>query len=335
MSRRSDGEGSVQELPDGTWEGKLSLGSEIAYDGAGTARRRRVRRHVRGRSRAEVVEKLRRIREANVPGAAGMTLQRFLDGWLERKRLEIRPTTLRHYESVCRIHLIPAIGTRKLEQLTTEDAQRCVTRALRRGVSPRQAHHVRAVLRTALNDARRRGLIGRNSAEFIVTPRVEARPVEAATPERAQRILEAFSGHRLEPLILLALHTGARQGELLGLRWSDCLLEAPTPVIRVDHQLQRVNRQPALTELKTRRSLRILPLTAAALEALHQRRRQQREEELAAQKWQGNPLGLVFTTTVGTPMTGTEVTKTFRRRLGVAGVVCASTICATLAPRSW
>jgi integrase len=319
--RRSTGEGTVRQLADGTWWGQTSLGYSVSYDERGRPlERRRIRRSVRGRTRTEVVRKLAALRAqgAGAHGAAGRTVDAFLTDWLERSRLRVRPSTWERYASVVRTHLSPTLGHLRLEQLTAEHVQRLCLGIHRRGRAPRTVVKVRAVLRTALNDAKRTRLVAYNAADYVDLPRVESSTVPAMTPADAVAVLAAVQHHRIAPLVELALATGLRQGELLGLGWQDLDLE--TGHVTVRRALQRVNGKRSLGEPKTRKSRRTVPLTAAAVDAMRGRRQRQLEDRLySGTRWQDEH-DLVFTTPTGESLDAKELTHTFQRLLEAAGL---------------
>ena len=129
-------------------------------------------------------------------------------------------------------------------------------------------------------------------------------------------LLEAVRGHRLEALFVLALATGLRQGELLGLCWSDVDLDRGTLFVR--HALQRVNGEPQLVEPKTDRSRRQLALPRTAVEHLRRLRTTQDRERDTAGVTRQNP-DLVFSR-AGEPLEGTGVTHVFQQALERAGL---------------
>ena len=109
-----------------------------------------------------------------------------------------------------------------------------------------------------------------------------------------------------------------RQGEALGLQWKDVDLEAGTAAIR--HQLQRVDGKLALVDVKAKRSRRTVELPALATSALRQHRQAQRLERLAAGPLWDDRLGLVFTSSRGTPLLARNVLRSLDRWCAAAGL---------------
>lgn len=145
-------------------------------------------------------------------------------------------------------------------------------------------------------------------------PRYELTPLD---PAQARRLLDVIRGDRLEALYTVALAVGLRQGEALGLRWEDVDLDAG--MMNVRHALQRVDGRLVLVEPKSHTSRRTIALPAGTVAALREHRRRQLEERvLAGRRWQDQDL--TFTTTIGTPLDGTAVTKRFQRLLAYAGL---------------
>ena len=148
-------------------------------------------------------------------------------------------------------------------------------------------------------------------------PKVSRKKVVATTPEKAGAILDAVAGHRLEGLVTIAMTVGLRQGEALGLHWDDVDLERGQLTVR--HALQRIDGELQLVEPKSEQAKRTITLPEVASQGLRAHRaRQNRERLKAGEKWQDS--GLVFTTSVGTPMDGPRVTRTFQKLLKAAGL---------------
>ena len=246
------------------------------------------------------------------------TVGQFLTRWLEDSAKPcIRPSTYRSYEQMVRVHLIPGLGRHPLSKLTPQHVQEYLNAKLASGLAAHTVRYQHAILRRVLGQAERWKLVPHNVAKLVTPPRVERPDIPILTLEQARQLLQAAKGERLEALFTVALTLGLLQGEALGLCWQDVDLE--TGELRVRVALQRVNGKLQLVEPKTLRGRRALPLPPSVVLALREHRRNQLEERLAAgPEWQDS--GLVFTTTIGTPLDATNVVRRFRRVLTGAGL---------------
>lgn len=315
QKRRGSGEGSIRQRADGRWEGRIEAGWSA------TGARRRA--SVFGRTRLEVVGKLRQLqaqRAAGLPVVDGRTtVGSYLNRWLETVQPRVRPATHVRYKGIVTGQLVPSIGRIRLAALQPQQVAGMLAQLQRDGLAPRTVHHARAVLRTALSDAERLGVVTRNVAKLTEAPRVPSPAPRVLSPAEARAVLEAMSDPELRRLATVAVNTGLRQGELLGLRWSDVDLRAPE--LHVTMALQRLGGETRLVETKSRTSRRTVPLTADAVEALSQERRVQLEARLAAGgRWTEPIPGLVFTTATGAPRSPSAVTHQFAESLAAAGI---------------
>jgi integrase len=290
----------------------------LGYEG-----RRRLRKSFYGRTRREVQEQLTRaLRDMHqglhVATDERQTVEQYLRRWLaDAVRPAVRPSTLTAYEMHVRLHLIPEIGRIPLARLTPQHVQAMLNAKLRSGLAPRSVLHIRAVLRRALNQALRWGLVTRNVATLVDPPRAPRYEVQAMTPEQARALLNAVRGDRLEALYTIALALGLRQGEALGLQWDDLDLDAGTVTVR--HALQRISGRLQLVEPKTDRSSRTIPMPTAVVTSLRAHRTRQLEERLwAGSRWHEGTY--VFTTTIGTPLDGSNVTHRLQRIMATGGL---------------
>ena len=218
------GDGSLfQRASDGLWVARLETGR----DGDGKRRRWQCA----GRSRTVVLAALRQARidqaTSAAPGPQGLTVAEWLHRWLEDvARPTVRPTTFRDYATTVRRHLIPTLGSTRLTRLTPGDV-RAMHHHVSASVSVSAANKAHRVLRAALSDAEREGLVGRNAARLVRTPTITS-PRSALSTSDTRRILAASRTDRLDSRWIAALLTGARQGELLGLQWDRVDLDAGT-----------------------------------------------------------------------------------------------------------
>jgi integrase len=176
------------------------------------------------------------------------------------------------------------------------------------GLSPRTCHHVRAVLRTALQDGMRELVLAQNAATLARGPKVESYRVEPMSPTRAGATLDAVAGTDLEAPV--AWWTGLRQGELLGLRWADVDLDARR--LRVSVTLQRRGGAWHVQPTKTDKSRRTVALAAPLVAILGAHRQRQREARLLAGPAGDPSFGdLVFTAPRGGPLMAASLTHRF------------------------
>jgi integrase len=143
--------------------------------------------------------------------------------------------------------------------------------------------------------------------------------MRALTPAQARTLLDAARGDRLEALSVLAVATGMRRGELLALTWADIDLNEAT--LRVTATLQRTAAGFMRAEPKTARSRRLVLLTPAAVTSLRERRRHCIAERLRAGGAWDDRWGLVFSTTTGRPIDGSNlISRSFGPLVARAGV---------------
>jgi integrase len=242
MTRRGANEGTIRARKDGRWEARAHLTSTDGH---------RTRRSLLGRSRTEVRDKLHAALKAEAAGLSApserLAVGAFLDLWLQDAvRPKVRPKTYTSYSSIVRIHLQPGLGRFPLARLNPLQVQAFLTAMSTSGLSPRTVAYARAVLRQALGQAERWGMVSRNVAKLAEPPRVPRREVQPFTPDEARSFLVAIHDDRLEGLYLVAIGIGLRQGEILGLSWADVDLAASTIIVR--HALQRVAGRLELVE---------------------------------------------------------------------------------------
>jgi integrase len=210
------------------------------------------------------------------------------------------------------------LGAGRLTRLQPADVKRVIADLSRRGASASAVRYTRTVLRTALASAVRDGLLDRNAAAGRLNlPPVDRQHTEPLTPAEARAFLAATADDRLGALWLLALSTGLRRGELLGLQWRDLDLDAGTLVVR--RALVQVAGQVSLSEPKTARSVRRLSLADPVVAAL--RRHQERQEDeraVAGDRWRES--GHVFTSSIGTPLDPAAISRLWSAALAQAGV---------------
>lgn len=206
--------------------------------------------------------------------------------------------THRRYESIVRCQLIPHLGRISLTKLSPTDLSTMYAALLGEGLAPRTVGHAHRVLGRALREAEVAGLVGRNVARLVRPPRVPQKEMQTFTAEQARTLLRAaeVAGDRLAALYAVALATGAREGELLVLRWKDVDWDAGA--IRIQRTLLRTRTGLQIGEPKTASARRTIPLGRAT--TLRGHRLTQAEERLRLRLGKASDADLVFASEAGT-----------------------------------
>jgi integrase len=319
--KKSRGNGDGDVFPRKNKDGKI-----IGYRGAYTVQTADgpKRRYVSGKTKAKcraALTKARADRDGGlVYGASGLKIEDYLRRWLsDSVKDTVRATTFERYEQNCRMHIIPTLGRVKLKDLTPAHVRSLYKEKLQ-DLSPRSVRYVHVTLHKALKQAVHDGLIPRNVTEAVKPPQIQREEIRPLTPEQAKTLLETVRAEddRLEALYVMAITTGLRQGELLGLKWDDVDLEAGT--LQVRRTLTTAKGGPVLSAPKTKGSRRSVKLSQTALQALRSHlERQLREIDRAGSLWREN--GLIFASEIGKPLSRQLVTahrfKPLLRRAGL------------------
>jgi integrase len=308
MKRRGNSEGSIFKRADGRWTATISMD-------------RGRRKSYYGTTRPEVAAKLATALKTRLDGgplpSEQLTVARFLVDWLAAVRPSLRASTYKRYTELLTLHAVPTLGSVRLARLAPADLQKLYAAKVAGGLSPRTVGHAHSVIHHALRDATRWGNVARNVAALVSRPRAERHEMATLSTTEARALLEAARGDRFAALYVLALATGARQGELLALRWADIDFDAATLSIRAS--LRRYGDHWDFNPPKTARSRRQVALTGGAVAALRAHRARQLEERLAQPYWQDATL--VFASEAGTPVDATNlIRRSFNPLLVRAGL---------------
>jgi integrase len=261
MGKRGNGEGGISRRKDGLYMARYTVQTPTGSK----------RKTLYGKTRREVDEKLTKAKADRDGGlvfdADNLKLGEYLARWLaDSVRDTVRPTTFERYEQIVRLHIRPVLGKVKLKNLTSAHVRGLYREKLDSGLSPRTVQYVHVTLHKALKQAIADGLIPRNATEAVKPPQVRREEMRPLTAEQARILFDAAKGDRLEALYVLAVTTGLRQGELLGLKWDDIDLEGGTLQVRLT--LTTAKGAPVLSAPKTKGSRRTVRLSQMALEAL-------------------------------------------------------------------
>lgn len=232
----------------------------------------------------------------------------FLNEWLENKRNSIKKQTYENYILLSNIHIIPSLGSLTVSQLTPMVIQRFINDLLNKGLSASYVKKILAILTGSLKKAEQWGMIHKNPTSLIEKPRLTKKEMLVWDEKEIEQFLKVAQADRLYIAFLLAITTGMRQGEILGLRWKDIDFESGILYIR---QTLSHDGKIFLSEAKTKSSLRSIHLPNESIEALKKHRRMVIQEKLKAEHY--TDLDLVVCTVHGTQVNASNLNRTFKR----------------------
>jgi integrase len=301
--KRGQNEGTIYKRKDGTWAAQVSIQG------------RRLTKYAKTRSEARswLRMTLAQVDKGITFLGAQMELGKYLEQWLVTVKTSVRPKTYAQYKQIVTSHIVPILGHIKLKDLRPDHIQSLYNTKLKSGTSIRTVRMIHAVLHRALNQALQMGTIIRNPSDAVIRPKLIKKEMKTLADTQVQTLLLAVRGTRYEALYLLAVTTGMRQGELLGLRWSD--LDWVTRQVKVQRQLQRLpGNGMVFSEPKSASGRRVIALGSASIEILREHYKYQQLERLAAgERWIENDL--IFPTIIGTPCEGSNLIRNFKSLL--------------------
>ena len=308
MSRkRGQNEGSIFRRKDGLWVAQMTIQGK----------------HVSKYSKSQSVCR-DWLRKTQLQVENGLTLSGaqtsvavFLNEWLILSETAVRPKTIDQYKQIVRQHIIPDLGLIKMKDLNPRQIQALYSKKMEGGASARTVLLIHAVLRRALNQALKLGVIGRNPALAVIRPKLKHIEMKVLTDSQVRTLLSAATGDRFEVLYWLAVATGLRQGELLGLKWSD--VDWVNRRLRIQRQVQRIRGGLVFSEPKTAAGRRVIALGAATIQALQKQQFFQvgRIHDVGS-LWQD--YDLIFPSSIGTPLDPSNLYHSFKQLLKKAGL---------------
>ena len=306
--RRSNHEGTIYQRKNGTWRAQVTL------DGR--------RLHFSARTQRECQEWIKktigRIDNGMTYASTKTTLEEYMSGWLESSKSSLRETTWSHYNGVTQRYILPELGQIKLIELRGDQIQTLYDHLVVEGIGIPTVIKVHTVLQSALSLAVKAGKIGSNPVLATRPPRATSREMSVLDESQLNSLLVASQGHRLEALYHLAVTTGMRQMELLGLKWTD--LDWDKQTLKVERQLVRSSvKGIQFLPPKTNSGRRTLSLGSNSINALRDHsKRQQIEKHAAGESWDEN--GLIFTITLGKSIDPRNLLRDFKKLLKVGGL---------------
>ena len=311
VKKRANGEGSIRQRKDGTWESRVSVNGK--------------RLSLYGKTQAEVRKKKTEMQAGIDNGACvapvKITVAEWMKQWQEVFCPNIKRSTAIRYEADVRLHVLPAIGNMRLSAVKTSTIQRLYNEAHRQGLSDKSVRNLHGTLHKAMEKAVRERLISKNPCEGIELPRSDA-PKKEMRPLKDNELpvfLKQIAGNKMEDLFYVAVFTGMRESELIGLSW-DCI-DFEHGDIHVYRQLTKGRKKGdswMFTSLKNRQARTFRP-AKDVMDVLRSVKRQQAEWRLkCGESWQDTDL--VFTNEVGQHLSMCAIYSHFKSVVKAMGI---------------
>lgn len=292
------------------WEARYTAG----YD-PGTGKQ--IQRSITGKTQKEVSQKLKAATAAidakTYTAPSKMTVGQWLEIWTAEYLGGVKPLTVSSYKTAVKIHITPGLGAIKLEALDPHTVQGFYN-SLRnqKQLSPKTIKNIHGVLHKALEKAVANKYIPFNPADSCELPRMEKKEIQPLDDNQISAFLKAIKGHKYESLFTIALFTGMRESEALGLTW-DCV-DLTKGTILINKQLQVVkgsHGEYALAPTKNSkgRTLTVAPFVVSVLKRVKHRQLENRLRY--GECWTDS--GFVFTDDLGAHLKHVTVYKAFKR----------------------
>ena len=303
--RRANGEGSIRKRDDGSWEARILINGKS--------------RSIYGRTQSDVRKKLTEVRndldndEYLEPNDT--TLKEWLELWQDEYLEDVKQSTADRYKSCIRIHIIPALGDTRLMDLRASTIQKFLNQCKKvDGLSEKSVNNIRLVLHKALEQAIEDAQIKKNPCDRAKVPSYDDPPKEMRPlkDHEVPMFLQAIKGHQFESLFYVALFTGMRESELIGLTW-DCI-DFQHGTIHIYRQLRKTREKKGsyvFTSLKNKQARTFSP-PQNVLDVLKKVKINQAEQRLKAGTSWSNSDDLVFTNDLGKHVATFTVYKYFK-----------------------
>ena len=201
---------------------------------------KQIQKSISGKTQREVTRRLKEITTSIDTGtylpSCKLTVGEWLNTWTSEYTADWKPLTVSNYSKQIKKHLIPRLGAAKLEDLDTHTIQLFYNSLTKSGLAPKTVKNIHGVLHAALEQAISNGYISRNPTDGCKLPRVVRPEIKPLEPEEIARMLKEAKKDAYDNLFIVAMFTGMRQGELLGLSWDN--VNFKTGQITIKQQLQ-------------------------------------------------------------------------------------------------
>ena len=319
--------GSIRRRGKSSWELKFDIGRDA--NGKRLIRYQTVRGKRQDAER-ELTKQLGAMHAGTLVDHSKTTVAEYLRGWLNtepvltHKGKLMAGKTLERYRQLAEQQIVPHLGTIALQKLLSDNIQNWHLTLLKTGgkggkpLSPRTVGHAHRVLHATLARAARTNILARNVASDASPPAVDDKEIEILEAGQMADVLAKLSGHSLHTIVALALGSGMRRGELLGLQWGDVDLDGGK--LRVERSVEETKAGLRFKAPKTKHGRRTISLPQSAVDALRAHRRKQLELRLALGLGREAGDTLVFSTTEGALLSPDNLSRDWRRAVKALGL---------------
>ncbi len=313
-TRNAQGGGSIRKRSDGRWEARYTFGND-----PGTGKQ--VQKSVYGKTQAEVRKKLQQattsIDEGTYTEPTKMSVSKWLEIWEAEYLGGIKPSTAFLYSQQIRLYIKPSLGAVRLDTLDTHTIQKFYNslgkdRDGKPPLSPKSIKNIHGIFHKALQQAVAIGYLRFNPSEACTLPRIIRKEIKPLDEQQITAFLQEIKGHRFETLFTVALFTGIREGEILGLMW-DCV-NLNNGTMRIDKQLKKEQKKGGTFYFAPPKNDKPRTITIApwVIDLLRAHKEKQEENRLnAGDVWEEN--GLVFPNEIGQYLSYRTVYDSFKR----------------------
>jgi integrase len=307
---RSHSEGSVHQRSNGKWRAQVSIdGQRLSF----TAKTKK-------EAWDWVQETNYQIKNGLTFKATDTTLDEFLREWLVTVSSSRSQGTHSSYKWTVDKRILPYMGKVKLKDLRADRIQRFYTRLQKEGLSKHAVAVTHKTLQSAMTHAVDLGVVGRNPCAGTTPPKPETIEMKFYDEHQVNCLLKTARemGEKLYALYYLAIHTGMREAELLGLKWED--IDWKSSTLHVNRQVRHFKGSSyAFLKPKSKSGVRPIALGSKALNVLLKHKEEQKiARNAAGDDWKD--LDLVFSSSVGTPYTASNLRRAFRKVLEASGL---------------
>ena len=311
---RANGEGTIYQRSDGKWCGQVTVGFNPKTG-------KQKRKSFYGDTKKEVTRKMTEFKHKMNIGEyiepSNMKLSEWLERWLEGRKSTLAYNTFKSYKSKIKKHLNPVLGDISLKDLKARHIQEMLNHKLEHGklngkggLAPVSVNLLYRILHAALEQAVKENLLPSNPCKAVETPKERNREMETWNSQQVNKFLEAAEESKHHALFYIALNTGMRRGELIGLTWEDIDLDKQK--IEVKRQMVRTDNGLEFKEVKSEASKRTIPLTDNVVKFLKSHKIKQGEKKLSAGAAY-NDRDLVFCNKAGHAIDSTNLNREFKR----------------------